>query len=194
MTNIDRFWKAYPKRNGRKIGKKDCTAWFVQNKPSPQTVEDMLKWIKVDIANRGYFEKTKGFYAPPKDPIRFLRGRQWEDDLDCVCKEAERLQETKATTAQDRKVGRFMEDYRSYIETQPLNDILHNGHIRGMCKEFPELREWAVSVRPDLRGAKAEVAREPEAVPVVQDIPPPRERKLAKMQEYYRDVVKLKGK
>jgi hypothetical protein len=82
MKNFDRFWALYPKRNGKKVGKYPCELWFEAKKPDQETVDKMLGWLKIDNGNRTVMHKK--FYANLPDPIRFLKNRMWEDDIEKV--------------------------------------------------------------------------------------------------------------
>lgn len=79
MTNFERFWQAYPKRNGKKVGRNECGIWFVKFKPSTDMVSRMIAWLEIDSRNR---VKSKDFYASLPDPIRFLKRVMWEDDIE----------------------------------------------------------------------------------------------------------------
>lgn len=79
---FDIFWKAYPKRNGKKVGKYPCSLWFEAKKPSEEEVAQMISWLTTDNGNR--LASQKKFYAELPDPIRFLKNRMWEDDIDSI--------------------------------------------------------------------------------------------------------------
>ena len=86
MTNFERFWKAYPKRNGKKPGKDFCSLWFEAKKPTTETVDATIDWIRVDIANREWCERQRPskFYALPPDPKRFLKEGYWKGGIDSL--------------------------------------------------------------------------------------------------------------
>ncbi len=81
---FDEFWHAYPKRNGKKLGRKICWAWFKKEMPSLQTVTSMLEWLEIDNKNRAHFDRQGEFYSNLPDPIRFLKNWTWEDDIELV--------------------------------------------------------------------------------------------------------------
>jgi hypothetical protein len=82
-TDFDLFWAAYPRRNGKKVGKHDCRVWFLKNNPP---LDKILEWIKTDSANRSLATEKKMFYANLPDPIRFLKRAMWEDDIEPIAK------------------------------------------------------------------------------------------------------------
>jgi len=81
MKEFDRFWQAYPKRNGKKVGKNECGVWFAKFKPPTDMVDRMVSWLEIDSRNR---VKSKDFYASLPDPIRFLKRVMWEDDIEPI--------------------------------------------------------------------------------------------------------------
>ena len=85
-TRFAYFWKHYPARNGKKVGKKDCWQWWLKNKPDTETFAAMMEWLRIDNSNRAI---TPDFYAAPKDPFRWLRDRRWEQDEITEIKPAE---------------------------------------------------------------------------------------------------------
>lgn len=88
---FETFWQAYPKRNGKKVGRYPCSLWFEAKKPSPETVQLMVQWLETDKANRRA-STGKRFYGGLPDPIRFLKYKMWEDDIGpLVKKQASRL-------------------------------------------------------------------------------------------------------
>ncbi len=82
MTNFNKFWQAYPKRNNKKVGKYPCSLWFKAEKPTGDEVQRMVDWLTVDNGNRA--KSQKKFYAELPDPIRFLKNRMWEDPIDSI--------------------------------------------------------------------------------------------------------------
>lgn len=76
------FWKLYPKRNGKKIGKTDCRLWFEKHRPSPEIFSAICAWLKIWVANDEICRRKKEFHASLPDPIRFLKRVMWEDDIE----------------------------------------------------------------------------------------------------------------
>lgn len=66
------FWRNYPARKGRKVGKAQVKAWLFKNL-RPHEYQPMLKAV------RNYADNC-GDYA--RDPIRFVRDNWWGDWLD----------------------------------------------------------------------------------------------------------------
>ena len=75
------FWEAYPKRNGKRVGKKDCQEWWLKVKPNVEMFTGMIAWLRIDGQCRVAAQVNNVFYAAPKDPIRWLKGYGWEDDI-----------------------------------------------------------------------------------------------------------------
>jgi hypothetical protein len=66
------FWRNYPARHGRKVGKAQVKAWLAKNL-KPDEYQPMLKAV------RNYADNC-GDYA--RDPIRFVKDHWWADWLD----------------------------------------------------------------------------------------------------------------
>ncbi|MDE1904854.1 MAG: hypothetical protein KGH75_00200 [Rhodospirillales bacterium] len=71
LTGFDEFWKAYPRRNGRRLGRGKCVE----------------RWIRLTLDDRRAAWRGAVHYAHDvdagltiaKDPDRWLRDRCWED-------------------------------------------------------------------------------------------------------------------
>jgi len=71
--NYERFWKAYPKRNGRKVGKFDAfKVWKTMSADDKRAA-----FTEIEKRNR---QQSHGKYI--KDALRYLKGRGWEDDVE----------------------------------------------------------------------------------------------------------------
>jgi hypothetical protein len=81
-NTFDIFWRTYPRRNGRVVGKKDCRAWWNKHNPDPSIVEQMIRWLECDARSRAAADAAGEFYPNPKDPIRWLKGEGWLDEID----------------------------------------------------------------------------------------------------------------
>lgn len=68
------FWKEYPKRNGKIVGRKECLQYIKFIKP--ELYPEILKAVK----NYAESEQSKNGYC--KDPIRFLKKDFWKDWLE----------------------------------------------------------------------------------------------------------------
>ena len=70
---FDSFWKIYPRRNGKIVGKKQCMAWWKKNVTSQEIADSIINGAT-------NFSKSKqaidGF---AKDPIRFLKHELYDD-------------------------------------------------------------------------------------------------------------------
>ncbi len=71
MTGFDAFWDAYPKRNGKRVGRRACEVlWGKLNLPDRRAA-----WRGA----RHYADAVRADLTIAKDPERFLRHRVWED-------------------------------------------------------------------------------------------------------------------
>jgi len=70
--NFERFWKAYPKRNGQKRGKKPA---FEKSWKKLTTDEKRAAYADVEKRNR-----HKGWGKYIRDAERYLRDHGWEDE------------------------------------------------------------------------------------------------------------------
>ncbi len=80
-ARFDLFWKTYPRRNGKRIGKKDCWEWWLKNRPEVEVFAEIIAWLKTDTLKREAAQRANAFYAAAKDPLRWLKGYGWEDDI-----------------------------------------------------------------------------------------------------------------
>jgi uncharacterized protein YdaU (DUF1376 family) len=74
MPFFEDFWKAYPKRNGKTVGRKECLDYFKTLKPDlyPNILEAVQNYANSEVSKNGY----------AKDPIRFLKKDFWCDWLE----------------------------------------------------------------------------------------------------------------
>jgi len=65
------FWKVYPKRNGKKVGRKECLEYFKSfaNRDREQVIVAAENYAKSKDAKEGF----------SRDPIRFLKKDFWRD-------------------------------------------------------------------------------------------------------------------
>ena len=70
-VDFEAFWKLYPARNGRKIGKKQAIEQWNKLDPDSQT--------KVLEAVSAYSEHLAGTDRPAKDAFRWIRDQNWLD-------------------------------------------------------------------------------------------------------------------
>lgn len=127
IDSFDLFWETYPSRRGSKVTKSDCIKWWKKNKPSDELVAQMIEWLKADMAARVKAKAMNGFYAAPKDPIRWLRGEGWMDDVPCrlcykpaekdgLCEEHYRRQRAQADTKKPAEM-QFSENRQKAINS-----------------------------------------------------------------------------
>ena len=69
--NYERFWQAYPKRNGRKVGKKPAFAQWKKLSREEKTAA----FSDVEKRNR-----HQGWGKYIRDAVRYLRDHGWEDE------------------------------------------------------------------------------------------------------------------
>lgn len=77
VTIFEKFWNKYPKRNGRRVGKKQALEYFTKNFDEKTSTE-----LEVCIENySSYCEKAESY---PKDFIRFMKSGDWKEWLQSV--------------------------------------------------------------------------------------------------------------
>ncbi len=70
---FEKFWNLYPKRNGKKVGKKETYNKFKKLK------QEDVKLLMIATKNYSQSKAAKENYA--KDPVRFLKNDWWKDWL-----------------------------------------------------------------------------------------------------------------
>ena len=73
--DFEAFWKLYPTRNGKKVGKQETLNLFIKSIATPEDYADLISAVK----NYRICEQIENGYA--KDPIRFLKNNFWKDWL-----------------------------------------------------------------------------------------------------------------
>ena len=84
VCEFEKFWKAYPDRNGQKKEKKKAIEEWNKLKPDAELQFVILKAIEKDKAARKQAKSRKEFYSAPKDAFRWLRDTCWIDDVEDV--------------------------------------------------------------------------------------------------------------
>ncbi len=69
---FDEFWQAYPRRNGKIAGKKECLDWWKLNSGKMNLLE-----FKAAVEAYARSDTSLGGFA--RDPIRFLKKEWWRD-------------------------------------------------------------------------------------------------------------------
>jgi hypothetical protein len=73
--NFETFWKAYPTRDNKRIGKKECSDWW-----NKKVTDEKLGNIIINATkNFALSEKATTNFA--EDPIRFLKHERYNDYL-----------------------------------------------------------------------------------------------------------------
>jgi len=72
-TLFSEFWEAYPKRNGKKIGKDDTLRQFIKLEDPEQR--------QVIIAAKNYFKSSRAQNGFALDPTRFFKSREYPNGL-----------------------------------------------------------------------------------------------------------------
>lgn len=70
-TFFEKFWQKYPKRNGKKLGKKQTLEAIERDVPVSE-LDDLMAALDVYIASK----EVKNGYA--KDPKRFIKNDKWD--------------------------------------------------------------------------------------------------------------------
>jgi len=151
---FEKFWAAYPKRNGKKVGRYTCSLWFEAKKPDEKLVDKMVMWLEIDKHNRAICEIKKEFYNPLPDPIRFLKNQLWMDEVDRINDKVDDIK-TKARERSDAinqaNVLKYKAGYESLLDEQNSVDTIKGNKVfMGLCRQYSELKEWALLLRPDL--------------------------------------------
>jgi len=75
IENFETFWKSYPTRNNKRIGKKECSDWW-----NKKVTDEKLGNIIINATkNFALSEKATTNFA--EDPIRFLKHERYNDYL-----------------------------------------------------------------------------------------------------------------
>lgn len=74
---FDQFWRLYPTRNGRKLGKAICMKCFC----SLSKDEQLLVLKATEQYAKFLTQKQTAFVPSARDPIRFLKASWWRDWL-----------------------------------------------------------------------------------------------------------------
>jgi hypothetical protein len=121
---FERWWKSYPKRKGRRIGKKNAANLF--KKISKKS------WPDLKTATENYSVECNGL---PKDPERFLRNNFWKNFIkaldsrkeskDDMSEQARITLEQIEETERNQRLATSMPENNSlsYIDTCPEDEI-----------------------------------------------------------------------
>ena len=74
LRGFDKFWDAYPKRNGKRVGRQDA-----EKRWRPLSLDDRRAAWRGAV---NYAQAVDRGLTIAKDAFRFLRDRSWEDWLD----------------------------------------------------------------------------------------------------------------
>ena len=127
MKEFEEFWKMYPARNGKKLGKSETYDVFKRKHLYNGNFSELLKatknYSKSSLAQRGF----------AKDPARFLRKDYWWDWL-----EPEATHEDLAKQEADRdKLKRDLK--QAYQDRQTAQGFLDSCEPED--KRYPELKQ-----------------------------------------------------
>jgi hypothetical protein len=75
QNTLEQWWGIYPKRNGKRVGRKECFDFIRAN----LSVVDMELLLKATASYAKSSDPIKGF---AKDPIRFLKKDYWKDFIE----------------------------------------------------------------------------------------------------------------
>ena len=73
--DFEAFWKLYPTRNGKKVGKQETHDKFNKLITTPEDYNNLI----IAVKNYRICEQVENGYA--KDPVRFLKNEFWKDWL-----------------------------------------------------------------------------------------------------------------
>jgi len=188
---FDRFWAAYPARNGRKTTKADCIKWFKTNKPTQEDIDGMVHWLQMDAKSRETLRTQNKFCPEPKDPIRFLRAEQWiHDEIGVIVTDSQRFEKKRSNHVQDRNIKDMIEHWSNVIQEWGVDQLKADSRFMAAA-QYPEFAQWALKERPDLKGAKARKAMCSEPEPVKQPMTG-RDKWMSTAGDLLKDVIDYK--
>lgn len=137
--SFEKFWKAYPSRNGKKYGKPNAYKNFLNFKEEqwPQLIECANNYSKS--------QKARSNFA--KDPERFLKNGYWQD-----WKEPEEIPEIKDDADNERTRAdiqnaknelRTLEDNNGFYEENPKHEGAkpHWAKVKSLREQIRKLQE-----------------------------------------------------
>jgi hypothetical protein len=144
---FDIFWQIYPPRDNKKKTKDQSLTWFEKNNPSEELVYDMVEWIKKDKANRELLLSQKLFCAPPKDAIRFLRDKDWMDEIGEPATKTEKREAHRSRAVYGNNIKSLIRDWENVITEWPRERLWANKAFKYAYNAYPEFRAWVKKAR-----------------------------------------------
>jgi len=93
--SFNEFWKAYPERNGKKVGKAEAfKEWQIIN-PDESLITEIHSALRKQKQNFKYIKETGDFVAEFPDACRWLKRKRWTDEV----KDLTQLQHEKVREA-----------------------------------------------------------------------------------------------
>jgi len=139
---FERVWQAYPKRKGKKVGKKEC--WeFVKEKIKPTEWDDLLK------ATENYAKSDESVEGYARDPIRFLKKEYWRDWVDVELSGKIKFNEDKEFICADCK----------QIKQKSEREYGEDGSARCRSCHQKYIENWKKEKEMDIQKAKEEWQR-----------------------------------
>jgi hypothetical protein len=80
---FNRFWEAYPARNGRKVGRQEALTVWRDKKLEPRA-DEIIGALQRQNLHRDECKRAGVFCAEPKDAFRWLNKARWEDEVAVV--------------------------------------------------------------------------------------------------------------
>lgn len=156
MTLFDTFWKAYPKRNNKKVGRYPCQLWFKAYVPDKDIVDKMVSWLKIDVTNRKAVQGKGEFYAEACDPLKFLKDRKWMDDIGVMVTKESRTRRDRTEMVRKQELNGYKDKYTVWLMAKTPSVIKDKQSAMSrefmlLANKYPEVREWALTIRPDLK-------------------------------------------
>ena len=139
---FERVWQAYPKRKGKKVGKKEC--WeFVKEKIKPTEWDDLLK------ATENYAKSDESVEGYARDPIRFLKKEYWRDWVDVELSGKIKFNEDKEFICADCK----------QIKQKSEREYGEDGSARCRSCHQKYIENWKKEKEMDIQKAKEDWQR-----------------------------------
>lgn len=95
VFSFEDFWKTYPHRNNKKIGKKECREWWVKNANSAELRGQIKIGVEEYRRDKLRIPDPEEFIASAPDPIRFLRRNIWKDYYDAKLEQEKKIDKTE---------------------------------------------------------------------------------------------------
>lgn len=143
---FDKFWEAYPLRNGKKVGKQAAFEKF--SRIITQAISDSdFDALMLALQNYAAAEQCKRGYV--KDPVRFLAADYWRDWITPEHKPLTPQQEAKRDTLKAELRGLYGKQARkqNWLNACPEGDIRREKLLADLAKLTARMEQIEVELR-----------------------------------------------